>query len=280
MSDFAFNINPLNFLTDLAFGIYDRDTQKSEINRNQENVKWDHDFQKDQFNYMKQQAELMREREDNAMSRRIEDIKNAGLNPLMALGTPGAMAQIAPSGGNSGQTGSPVRVSGFQSAQLDMEIQRIKNETLVAKAQADNLDAMGRAALIQAGAATSSALASHKRIIVEDAQNWRQIEQWARENNIRQDANNVNRIIATTQQEIQRQNTFLHFNETEIEKARNNIEYQRMLIDQKTQEIENSYTQEKTERLKQEMNLETQSQVRSWIRDVIVTPLLLILLKK
>ena len=54
---------------------------------------WANQFAKDQFEYQKQQNDLMRQREDTAVQRRYKDLQQAGLNPLSAAGGQSASSQ-------------------------------------------------------------------------------------------------------------------------------------------------------------------------------------------
>ena len=47
---------------------------------------WANQFAKEQFEYQKGQNELMRQREDTAVQRRMTDLQQSGLNPLQASG--------------------------------------------------------------------------------------------------------------------------------------------------------------------------------------------------
>lgn len=59
--------------------LWGRDTDKKNYN-----------LQREQFEYQKELNEIQMAREDNAMTRRSEDLKNAGINPLLAAGGAGA----------------------------------------------------------------------------------------------------------------------------------------------------------------------------------------------
>ena len=67
--------------------------QKEVFNWQKEQQAWANQFAKDQFEYQKQQNDLTRQREDNAIQRRQADLKQAGLNPLSAGDSGGASAQ-------------------------------------------------------------------------------------------------------------------------------------------------------------------------------------------
>lgn len=67
-------------------------------------------FQREQFDYLKEQNELTRQREDTAIQRRAEDYKNAGMNYLLA-GNDGASAT---STGTTSFSGTDAAQSNYQ----------------------------------------------------------------------------------------------------------------------------------------------------------------------
>lgn len=97
-------------------------------------------FQREQFNYQKELNNKMFEREDNAVVRRMKDLSNAGINPLMADG------QSASAAG-----GSSTSFTGTDAAQMEMfdtstmlsaflDSQRIKNEKAQTKIEKERLN--------------------------------------------------------------------------------------------------------------------------------------------
>lgn len=67
--------------------------QKEVFQWQKEQQAWANQFAKDQFDYQKQQNDLMRQREDTAVQRRMNDLKQSGLNPLQASGGQAASSQ-------------------------------------------------------------------------------------------------------------------------------------------------------------------------------------------
>lgn len=69
----------------------------------------------EQFDFAKQQYNEQKQREDNAVQRRVQDLKRVGMNELMAAG------QAANAGGMVGTTGAN---AGGEAPQLQMQIQQ------------------------------------------------------------------------------------------------------------------------------------------------------------
>lgn len=70
-------------------------------------------FQREQFNYLKEQNALQQHREDTAIQRKMKDLRESGLNPLSADATGGA---------STGATGSTTSYSGEQAAQRPLDM--------------------------------------------------------------------------------------------------------------------------------------------------------------
>lgn len=98
------------------------------------------------FNYQRDLNNLMMQREDNAVQRRYTDLKNAGLNPLMADGQSASSAGMSTAGGNSSSH------SGSEAAQIDfrelapvfisamLDSKRIKNEKAQTEIERERLN--------------------------------------------------------------------------------------------------------------------------------------------
>lgn len=98
------------------------------------------------FNYQKDLNNLMMQREDNAVQRRYTDLKNAGLNPLMADGQSASSAGMSTAGGSSSSH------SGTEAAQIDfrelapvfisamLDSKRIKNEKAMTEIERERLN--------------------------------------------------------------------------------------------------------------------------------------------
>lgn len=96
----------VNAISNLATGLANT---KSQQKQNKENLA----FQKEQFEYLKQQNALQQQREDTAVQRKMKDLRESGLNPLAADATGGA---------STGATGSTTSFSGVDAAQTPMDM--------------------------------------------------------------------------------------------------------------------------------------------------------------
>jgi len=102
-----------------------------ESERLQNNWKKEFQFSKDQFQYMQQQNDLTREREDTAITRKVNDLVNAGLNPVLAAGGQAAPAQVMSSTHHGSGSSSSVASAMVQLQQVRAlaEIENIKADT-------------------------------------------------------------------------------------------------------------------------------------------------------
>ena len=96
----------INAISNLATGTMNYKEQKK---AREENMA----FQKEQFEYLKQQNALQQQREDTAVQRKMKDLRESGLNPLAADATGGA---------STGATGNTTSFSGESAAQMGTDL--------------------------------------------------------------------------------------------------------------------------------------------------------------
>lgn len=113
--------NWLGSLWDIGTGIYDR------YNENKwANINWE--AQKEQQKYERDLQQTIFDREDNAVSRRVEDMRNAGINPVMAAGA-------------AAQAGTPIKTDVPERArnvtQLPQIMEMLMQREMIGKSKAE-----------------------------------------------------------------------------------------------------------------------------------------------
>ena len=96
----------VNAISNLATGLTNT---KSQEKQNKANLA----FQREQFEYLKQQNAIQQQREDTAVQRKMNDLRESGLNPLAADATGGA---------STGATGATTSFTGVEAAQTPMNM--------------------------------------------------------------------------------------------------------------------------------------------------------------
>lgn len=140
------------------------------------------------FNYTKQQNELTRQREDNAIQRQVSDAELAGISPLAVAGTGGASASSV----NSVPSAPEMKAPFVQAPQSDLSVMNaLFQHSLDAISQDKDLNSKEKIANMQAS--------TQKFIAVSQLENAKQIA----------DASNDTQLRITTNQllELNRSNT-------------------------------------------------------------------------
>lgn len=129
-----------------GYGIYqdqrDSNWRREEAARNQANFDRQFSHSLDQFAYMQTQNQLTRDREDNAIQRRMADMTAAGLHHSLALGGgSGASAQMVSAGPSmTGGNSTPVR-SQTHAIQQSLQLNNLLNQNKLLDAQRANIEA-------------------------------------------------------------------------------------------------------------------------------------------
>ena len=141
-----------------------------------------------EFNYMKQQNDLTRQREDNAIQRQVADAESAGISPLAVAGTGGASASTL----NSAPPAPEMKAPFVQAPQSDLSVMNaLFQHSLNAIAQDKDLNSKEKIADMQ--------VSTQKFITIAQLENAKNIAESSDDNQLK---------IATNQLiELNRSNT-------------------------------------------------------------------------
>lgn len=101
--------------------------QKEVFEAQKRQQEWQNNFSMQQFEYQKEQNDLTRQREDNAVQRRVKDLQASGINPLTVAGGQSASSQVTTGSSMSGGTAPTTAPQLEQIQGLDQVMQGVMN---------------------------------------------------------------------------------------------------------------------------------------------------------